>query len=35
MKQTALLARPIYTGQAPGEETKHMKRGAKTEPLLF
>ena len=32
VKQTALLARPVYTGQAQGEEKKHIKRGAKTEP---
>ena len=38
VKQTALLASPIYTGQAQGEEKKHVKRGAKIEPgasLLF
>ena len=38
MKQTALLASPVYTGQAQGEEKKHVKRGAKIEPgasLLF
>ena len=29
VKQTALLASPIYMGQAQGEETKHLKRGAK------
>ena len=29
VKQTALLARPIYLGQAQGEEKKHIKRGAK------
>ena len=26
VKQTALLAGPIYTGQAQGEETKHKMR---------
>ena len=26
VKQTALLATPIYIGQAPGEEKKHRKR---------
>ena len=37
MKQTALLASPIYIGQAQGEEKKHIKRGAKIElaSLLF
>ena len=43
VKQTALLASPIYTGQAQGEERgeknkKHTKRGAGFElgaPLLF
>ena len=29
VKQTALPATPVYIGQAPGEEKKHMKRGAK------
>ena len=29
VKQTALLASPIYAGQAQGEETKHLKREAK------
>ena len=29
VKQTALLASPIYIGQAPGEEEKKIKRGAK------
>ena len=29
VKQTALLASPIYIGQAQGEEKKHIKRGAK------
>jgi len=33
VKQTALLASPIYTGQAQGEEKKNVKRRAKTEPL--
>ena len=31
MKQAALLARPIYTGQAQGKEKKHIKGGAKIE----
>ena len=31
VKQTALLASPIYIGQAHGEEKKHIKRGAKIE----
>ena len=38
VKQVALLASPIYIGQAQGEEKKHIKRGAKIEPgasLLF
>ena len=34
-KQTALLASPIYIGQAQGEETKYITRGAKIEPLLW
>ena len=29
VKQTALLASPIYVGQAQGEEKKHIKKGAK------
>ena len=29
VKETALLASPIYIGQAQGEEKKHIKRGAK------
>ena len=33
--ETALLASPIYIGQAQGEEKKHIQRGAKIEPLLF
>ena len=33
VKQTALLASPIYTGQAQGEEIKYIKRGAKIGPL--
>ena len=33
VKQTALLASPVYIGQAQGEEKKHIKRGAKIEPL--
>ena len=32
MKQAALLARPIYIGQAQGKEKKHIKGGAKIEP---
>ena len=28
-KQTAVLASPVYIGQAQGEEKKHIKRGAK------
>ena len=32
-KQTALLASPVYVGQAQGEEEKHIKRGAKIELL--
>jgi len=32
VKQTALLARPVYIGQAQGEEKKHLKR-AKNGPL--
>ena len=35
VKQTALLASPIYIGQAQEEEKKHIKRGAKIEPCLF
>ena len=35
VKQTALLASLIYIGQAQAEETKHIKRGAQNEPLLF
>ena len=38
VKKTALLASPIYTGQAQEEEKKNTKRGAKIEPqasLLF
>ena len=29
VEQTAVLASPIYIGQAQGEEKKHIKRGAK------
>ena len=29
VEQTALLASPIYIGQAKGEKKKHIKRGAK------
>ena len=32
MKQTALLASPVYIGQAQGEEKRQIKRGAKIEP---
>ena len=38
VKQTALLASPIYIGHAQGVEKKHIKRGVKIEPgpsLLF
>ena len=38
VEQTALLASPVYTGQAQREEKKHIKRRTKTEPgtsLLF
>ena len=38
VKQTTLLASPVYTGQAQGEEEKHTKRGTRIEPgasLLF
>ena len=34
VKQTALLASPIYIGQAQGEEEKHIIRGAKIGPLV-
>ena len=30
--KTALLAGPIYVGQARGEEKRHVKRGAKFGP---
>ena len=33
VKQTALLASSIYVGQAQEEKKKHIKRGAKIEPL--
>ena len=33
VKQTALLASPIYIGKAQKEEKKHIKRGAKIKPL--
>ena len=33
--ETAMLATPIQTGQAQGEDAKHIKREAKTEPLSF
>ena len=32
VKQTALLARPVYAGQAQREEKRHTERGAKIEP---
>ena len=32
MKQTVLLASPIYIGQAQGEEKKHIKGEAKIGP---
>ena len=32
-KQTALLASPVYIGQAQREEKNHIKRGAEIEPL--
>ena len=35
VEQTALLAIPIYTGQAQGEEKKHIKRGAKGPGVLL
>ena len=38
VKQTALLASPVYTGQSRGRRKKHIKRGAKIElgaSLLF
>ena len=38
VKQTALLASPIYIGKPQGKEKNHIKRGAKFEPgasLLF
>ena len=35
VKPTALLASPTYTGHVQGEEKKHIKRGAKIEPLFF
>ena len=33
--QTAFLETTIYTGQHQGEETNHIKRGAKTESFSF
>ena len=33
--ETALLASPVYTGQAQGEEKKRTKRGAKSESGAF
>ena len=33
VKQTTILASPIYIGQAQGNKKKHMKRKAKIEPL--
>ena len=35
MKQTALLASPVYTGQAQGEEKKHIKEEPKLSPSLL
>ena len=35
VKQTAFWVSPVYIGQAQGEETKHIKRGAKIETLSF
>ena len=36
VEQTALLASPIYIGQAQGEEKKkHIKRGAKVRALCL
>ena len=35
VEQTALLASPIYIGQAQGGEEKHIKRGAKGPGLSF
>ena len=35
VKQSALQASPIYTGQAQRQETKHIKRGAKIVPGFF
>ena len=32
VKQTALLAGPVYVGQAQGEQKKHVKGGAKIGP---
>ena len=34
VKQTALLASPIYTGQAQAEEESHIKRRDKIGPLV-
>jgi len=31
--QTALLASPVYIGQAKGAEKRHIKRGARIGPL--
>ena len=33
VRTSALLASPIYTGQAQGEEKNHIKREAQIEPL--
>ena len=33
--ETAFLGTTIYTGQPQGEETNHIKRGAKTESFSF
>ena len=35
VKQTALLASPIYIGHAQGVEKKHIKRGIRIEPGRF
>ena len=35
MKQTALLASPVYIGQAQGEEKKHIKEEPKLSPSLL
>ena len=35
VEQTALLASPIYIGQAQGEEKKHIKREAKAHAVFL